>query len=170
MPTNGLGTLCVLIVDDNAHMRALLRSLLESAGIRQIAEAEDGAGALARLKEREIDLVLTDMVMEPMDGIVFTRTVRTDAGSPNPFVPIIMITGHTERQRVVEARDAGVTEFIAKPVNTQGLVSHITAVIAHPRPFVRGGGYFGPDRRRHKAENYTGPWRRQDDFGEVDVR
>jgi two-component system chemotaxis response regulator CheY len=154
----------VLIVEDNNHMRALLRSLLHALGMKQVYECADGATAYRELRERKPDFVLTDLSMKPVDGIEFTRMVRMGADSPNPYVPIIMITGHTERQRVEDARDAGVTEFLAKPITVQNLLVRIAEIVDRPRPFVRCEGYFGPDRRRHRDEDYAGPRRRQDDF------
>ena len=171
MPAAGFESLRALIVEDNAHMRSLLRALLNSAGIKQIAEASNGQMALTLLREHKPDLVLTDLAMKPMDGLEFTRHVRNDEHSPSPFVPIIMITGHTEKYRVEAARDAGVTEFLAKPINAHNLYARIAEIVERPRAFVRCDSYFGPDRRRHDLCDYTGPWRRQDDFQqEVDVR
>jgi len=160
----------VLIVEDNQHMRALLRALLNSAGIRDILEANNGATALAVLREKKCDLVLSDLAMKPMDGLEFSRTVRTGGQSLNPFLPIIMITGHTEKQRVEAARDAGVTEFLAKPITAQSLFSRMAEITERPRAFVRTESYFGPDRRRRALENYAGPWRRQDDFQDIQVQ
>ncbi len=171
MAEAGFETLKALIVEDNAHMRSLLRALLNSVGIREIAEAANGQSAIALLRERKSDLVLSDLAMKPMDGLDFTRRVRNDEHSPNPFVPIIMITGHTEKYRVQAARDAGVTEFLAKPITAHNLFSRIAEIVERPRAFVRCDDYFGPDRRRHQPDDYAGPWRRQDDFQqEVDVR
>jgi CheY-like chemotaxis protein len=161
----------ILIVEDNQHLRALLRSLLNSVGIREIVEANNGATALDALREKKCDLVLSDLAMKPMDGLEISRKVRTGDHSPNPFVPIIMITGHTERHRVEAARDAGVTEFLAKPITAHSLFSRIAEIVERPRAFVRCDNYFGPDRRRHQPDDYAGPWRRKDDFQqEVDVR
>jgi DNA-binding response OmpR family regulator len=99
-----------------------------------------------------------------MDGIALTRHIRTSENSPNPFMPIIMVTGHTERARVEEARDAGVTEFLAKPVTPKNLYSRIAEIVERPRAFVRTESYFGPDRRRKTLDSYGGPWRRHDDY------
>jgi DNA-binding response OmpR family regulator len=72
---------------------------------------------------------------------------------------------------VEAARDAGVTEFIAKPITVQNLMSRLAEIVERPRPFVRCGTYFGPDRRRRKLENFVGPWRRKDDFeNDVEIR
>ena len=95
-----------------------------------------------------------------MDGLEFVRLLRTATNSPNPFVPVIMLTAHTETKRVMEARDAGITEFLAKPISAQQLGSRIRAVIEHPRPFVRAESYIGPDRRRRQDPDFEGPDRR----------
>jgi two-component system chemotaxis response regulator CheY len=166
----GFETLKALIVEDNAQMRALLRALLNSAGIKDIAEASNGRAAIDLLRERRSDLVLSDLAMKPMDGLEFTRHVRNHEHSPNPFVPIIMITGHTEKHRVEAARDAGVTEFLAKPITAQNLFTRIAEIVERPRAFVRCDSYFGPDRRRRQIEDYAGPWRRQEDFKDMTVR
>ena len=170
MPDGGFEKLKALIVEDNAHMRSLLRALLNSVGIRDIAEAAHGGAALQLLRERKSDLVLSDLAMKPMDGLAFTRQVRNSDSSPNPFVPIIMITGHTEKHRVEAARDAGVTEFLAKPITAANLFARIAEIVERPRAFVRCESYFGPDRRRRMIEDYAGPWRRADDYQETEVR
>ena len=144
MSGTAFDNLKVLIVEDNQHMRSLLRSLLNSVGIRDIVEASNGGTALDVLREKKCDLVLSDLAMKPMDGIMFSTTVRTGERSPNPFVPIIMITGHTEKHRVEAARDVGVTEFLAKPITAQNLFSRIAEIVERPRAFVRCDGYFGP--------------------------
>ena len=156
-------SLKALVVEDNAHMRALLRSLLIALGLRDVTEAANGDEAFALLREHGADLILTDLSMEPVDGIAFTRAVRSAENSPNPYVPIIMVTGHTERHRVEAARDAGVTEFLAKPVTVHNLLLRVIEIVERPRSYVRCPGYFGPDRRRRTDSDYSGPWRRSDD-------
>ena len=160
----GFDNFRALIVEDNGNMRLLLRELLNSVGIREISEAANGQAALAVLRDHNCDLILSDMAMAPMDGIAFTRHVRTNESSPNHFVPIIMVTGHTEKARVEAARDAGVTEFLAKPVTPHNLYARIAEIVERPRAFVRTETYFGPDRRRKTLDHYGGPWRRHDDY------
>jgi CheY-like chemotaxis protein len=169
MTPTGFEGLKALIVEDNAQMRSLLRALLNSVGIHDINEATNGKAAIEMLRVRGADLILTDLAMTPMDGLEFTRHVRNDEDSSNPFVPIIMVSGHTEKHRVVAARDAGVTEFLAKPVAAQNLFSRIAEIVERPRAFVRCDSYFGPDRRRRQLENYAGPRRRAEDFQQVDI-
>lgn len=155
-----LDRLAVLIVDDNQHMRSLVRTILESLGVSQIVEARDGAHALEKMGQSQIDLIITDWNMDPLDGLALTRHLRTSPESPDQFVPVIMLSGHTERARVMQARDAGVTEFMAKPVSARSLYARIVSIIENPRPFVRTNDYFGPDRRRQMLP-FEGPDRRK---------
>lgn len=158
-----LQSLQVLLVDDNQHMRAITSAVLQSAGVKKVIEASDGAAALEMLREHAVDLVIVDFNMFPLDGVEFTRLVRNSPDSTNPYLPIIMMTGHSERSRVYEARDAGVTEFVVKPITAKAILDRIQAVIFKPRPFVKTDGYFGPDRRRVQSATFTGPWRRAQD-------
>ncbi len=161
MANYDLESLKVMIIDDNRHMRLLVKSIINVLGILDVAEAENGAEAFKALEEFEADLIIVDWKMSPMDGVQFTHRIRNDDDSPNIYVPIIMLTGHTEVERVTEARDAGVTEFLAKPVSALQLFQRIRAIIEVPRQYVRTADYFGPDRRRRDEQDYTGPERRR---------
>ena len=150
-----------LVVDDNAHMRRIVRQLLHGFGSRDIHEAEDGAAGLEFFTAHNPDIVITDWAMPVFDGIEFTRASRKPESGTNPFVPIIMLSGHSEKKRVIEARDAGVTEFLAKPIAAKALYERILSVVLNPRPFIQTESYFGPDRRRTVIANYAGPERRK---------
>ncbi len=150
-----------LVVDDNHHMRYLVRMILKSLGVHEIFEAEDGSAALRTLENFEADIVICDWNMEPMDGIEFTKTIRTSDESPNVYVPIIMLTGHTEISRVKTARDAGVNEFLAKPVSAQKIYQRIKSILDNPRQYIRTDSYFGPNRRRRDDPKYDGEDRRK---------
>ena len=143
----GLGELKVLLVDDNEHMRAIVGTILKGIGIVNLREARDGSEALEALRTWPADIAIVDFRMEPMDGVDLTRLVRNAADSRNPFLPIIMMTGFADRPRVEEARDAGVTELIVKPVTARAIIDRLNAVVYRPRPFVRTADYFGPQRR-----------------------
>ena len=161
---SALQSLDILLADDNPNMRAIVSALLKSVGVGRVREVEDGGAALEALRARPADIAIVDFRMLPIDGVTFTQLIRTAKDSPNPYLPIIMMTGHSEKRRVTEARDVGVTEFVTKPVNAQALLGRIESVIMRPRPFIRCGDYFGPDRRRTQLENYTGPFRRESDM------
>ncbi|NWG45076.1 MAG: response regulator [Alphaproteobacteria bacterium] len=153
----------VLCVDDNRHMLTLLRTMLQGFGIKDVAECVDAADAFEACRRRSPDLILTDIRMEPLDGLEFIRLLRTASDSPNPFVPIIVISAYSERRIVEQARDAGMTEWLAKPVTARDLLLRIREVVERPRVFVRSKKYFGPDRRRRPSE-YRGENERRADL------
>jgi two-component system, chemotaxis family, chemotaxis protein CheY len=97
-----------LIVDDNIHMRRIIRALLHGFGVREAHEAEDGAAGLEAFTSYSPDIVITDWAMPIFDGVELTRMIRQADAIANPFVPIIMVSGYAERRKVLEARDAGV--------------------------------------------------------------
>ncbi len=160
-----LDTLRVMLIDDNQNMRAILAAVLDGIGVRTIAECGNGADALAMLRTWRADIAIVDFEMTPVNGIEFTWLVRNSPDSADPYLPIIMMTGHAERERVFEARDAGVTEFIVKPITARSVIDRVNSVIFRPRPFVKTADYFGPCRRRRADPAFEGPWRRSSDEG-----
>lgn len=150
-----------VVVDDNTHMRRIVRTLLRAFGSREIYEAEDGASGLEAVEAYSPDILLTDIKMPIFDGIELTRMIRNPEGCKHPFLPIIVLTAYSEKKHVVAARDAGATEFLCKPVSAMALYRRIQNIIENPRPFIRSKGYFGPDRRRLDAPNYSGEERRK---------
>ncbi len=157
----GMEKLRVLIVDDNHHMINIVKTILRGFGVKAFYEAKDAAEAFDMVRDEAIDMVVVDYLMDLLDGTDFIRLVRTADDSPNPYIPIIMLTAYSERSKVEAARDAGVTEFCCKPVTALELYKKVVAVVDHPRPFVRTGNYFGPDRRRKRRQEYTGKERRK---------
>lgn len=155
-----------LVVDDNMHMRRIVRQLLHGFGSREIYEAEDGATGLEGFNSHNPDIVITDWTMPILDGLELTQMIRKPDANSNPYVPIIMLSGHSEKSRVIQARDAGVTEFLTKPIAAKALYERILSVVLNPRPFIKTATYFGPDRRRNVNPNYSGPERRK---GEEDA-
>lgn len=163
-----LSDLHLLVVDDNAQMRHLLRALLRAGGITRVTEAETAPAAIAVMRATPIDLVLLDWKMSPIDGLAFARMIRWDARSPNPYMPILMLTAHTEASRVAAARDAGVTGFVKKPISARLLFERLTSALTDTRLFVRTDDFIGPDRRHGASPDYCGPWRRGSDNGAAD--
>jgi len=150
-----------VIADDNTYMRRIIRTILHSLGVRDVYEAEDGAVALELIESQQPDILIADWVMPVIDGIELVQFIRNPHGS-SPFLPIIMLTGHTEKGKIQEARDAGVTEFLAKPISATALCERIQNVVERPRPFLQVKGYFGPCRRRQKKPR-NGEDRREKD-------
>jgi two-component system chemotaxis response regulator CheY len=134
----------VLVVDDEHYMRKVVRTLLMSIGIRTVYEAPDGPTGLEAIRTLSPDVVIVDWQMPGLDGAGFVRMVRSPETFPFPNVPIIMLTGHGERSRVVEAVQIGVNEFLLKPVSSKALHGRLVSVLTKPRPIVQSGTYYGP--------------------------
>jgi two-component system, chemotaxis family, chemotaxis protein CheY len=150
----------VLVVDDNQHMRKLIVAIMQAFGVRDLFESSDGEHAWTHLRDSNPDVIILDWQMTGMTGLEFTRLVRNSPRSPNIFVPIIMLTGHTHIDHVRQARDSGANEFLAKPVSVKAIMSRLMSVIEFPRPYIRTQSYFGPCRRRRSLVEYRGPERR----------
>ncbi|HEY3919721.1 MAG TPA: response regulator [Stellaceae bacterium] len=142
-----LERLRVMIVDNSPMMRELVHGVLESVGIRQFLEASDGRKALTQLPVFAPHLAFVDWEMEPMNGLDFVRAVRALPEHDNPYLPIIMLTSHAEEAWVIEARNAGIHEYLVKPTTGASILARLSSVINNPRPFVRTDDYFGPARR-----------------------
>ena len=158
--------LSFLVVDDNMHMRNILRTLLMSFGSRTIYEAENGEDGIESVISNEPHIVITDWVMPVSDGAELVRLIRNPDGGAYAFTPIIMLTAYSERRRVIEARDLGVHEFMCKPVSAKALYQRIYTIVTNPRPFLRTKTYFGPDRRRGTDPDRTGADRCDEDNAE----
>ncbi len=142
----------VLVIDDEPYMRKVIRSLLLASGLKQIHEAPNGRQGLDAICGVVPDVVILDWEMPDMNGTDFMRAVRSPSTFPYPGVPVIMLTGHVERERVVEAVRLGVHEFLCKPVSAKSLLERIVAIRAKPRPMVQIGSYYGPKPRKMLAE------------------
>jgi len=152
----------VLVVDDSRPMRSLINSFLHGFGVKDMFEAADADEAYKEVKALNPDIVITDWRMPPTDGLDLVKNIRMDMDSPNPYLPVIMLTGFTELHRVKQARDAGVTAFLAKPISAAALYRRLCTVIDDQRPFVRVGKFFGPDRRaKNRSDQYMGVERRR---------
>jgi CheY-like chemotaxis protein len=158
-----LNKLKILVVEDIIPMKQLFVSVLRCLGIENVTAAENGEEAFKLFCKENYDIIITDWVMEPGDGMTLTREIRNNDLSPNKMAPIIMITGYSAWPRVEAARDAGVTEFLVKPFSANDVARRISHVINNPRDFVETDNYFGPDRRRRADTCYDGPMRRESD-------
>ena len=160
--TGALRNLSFLILDDNQPMLEILRAILKSYGVSKIVAARDVVVAFDLIRHEEIDIAIVDYNLAYLSGLDFARLIRTAEDSPNPFLPIIMLSAYADMPRISAARDTGVTEFCVKPVSAQQLARKINHVVLKPRDFVRTNGFFGPDRRR-RSEGFHGSERRRRD-------
>lgn len=151
----------ILVIDDNEFMRHLYRQLLEAIGFNKqnISEARDGEEGLDHLHHDHCDITICDLNMKPMNGKAFTHFIRTSEDSPNPYLPIVVCTGHAELVHIADARDAGANEILRKPLSAASLYARLQSVIECPRPFILSKTFVGPDRRRRDLP-FEGPDRR----------
>lgn len=160
----------VLVVDDMKPMLALTAGALNTMGFKNVYTASNAEDAFKLVCDRDPDIIITDWLMEPMDGIELTQKIRKDPRAPNQYVPIILMTGYSAKIRVMEARDKGVTEFLVKPFSGKDLYARIEQLIEKPRKFITTPEFFGPDRRRRRGDDYKGPRRRGVDASELEAR
>ena len=149
---NIIQSLCVIVVDDNQYMRKMVRNLLVNCGIKEIYEAGDGIAALDMIRTVGPDVVILDWEMPLLSGPELVRIVRSPGVFPMPDVPIIMLSGHGERWRVVEAVKLGVNEYLIKPVSARAIYDRLVSIFAQPRPTVQLGDYYGPEPRKLAAD------------------
>ncbi len=138
----------VLVVDDNPFMRNLVRNMLANLGVKKINEAGDGLAALDMIRSLKPDIVILDWEMPLLNGPELVRIVRSPGAFPTPDIPIIILTAHGERSRILEAAKLGVNEFLCKPVSAKALFDRLISIMLKPRQSVRLGAYYGPAPRR----------------------
>ena len=154
--------LTIMVIEDSKFVRSLLCSVINAMGVGRIVSCEDGEDAIRSMAIvpsdlgasalSNVDIVICDKVMPKVDGLMVLRWLRQHKRSPNRFMPFIMLTAAADRDVVEAARDAGTSEFVAKPFSAESILQRIISVIDHPRMFVYCPGYFGPCRRRTRQE------------------
>jgi len=167
-----LRDITALILDDNAHMRELMKATLAAFGVRNFYEAADAAAAMAKLDLGDVDIAFVDLKhgsMARLGGVEFCRDVRKRPETEIRHLPLIVVTAYSELRYLKQAVDAGADEFLAKPVSAAAIARRINAVIEHRRPFIRTPDFFGPDRRRRPDKTFQGPFRRSDDSSDVEI-
>jgi CheY-like chemotaxis protein len=175
-----LERLSVLVVEDSPFIRSLLINSLKILGVGKVTTKDHGGEAIEFIKLVKtdpmkagvmgIDVILSNWDMSPVDGMMLLRWVRRHKDSPDRFVPFIMISAYSEPERVREAREMGVNEFLTKPFTVNAIAQRLATIIMKPRQFVHTKDYFGPDRRRSKMP-FEGEDRRKltDNSEEVEV-
>lgn len=162
-----LSNLTILIIDDLDSMRVILRQVLKSLGVGNVVSASTAEEGLDILHNQAIDIVISDMRLEGMQGCDFVKTIRSGADEElDPFLPIIMVSAHTEKDKILWARDSGITEFLAKPISPKKVYQRLKSVVENPRPFIKASDFFGPDRRRRQLD--TGDHERRSEQHDYD--
>ena len=144
-------SLNVMVVEDTSHMSSLVCGILKSLGVGHIFEARNGADALDILTNQTIDMVLIDDLAPPLNGLAVVKELRLSKTN-SCTAPVILLTAKSKKSEIVAARDAGVTEILAKPFSAAQMIARIETVLAKPRPLIKSEAFIGPDRRRREKE------------------
>jgi CheY-like chemotaxis protein len=152
-----ISQLRVLVVDDNQFMRSVVRGLLANIGVKKIFDAGDGIAALDMIRTTNPDVVILDWEMPLLNGPELVRIVRSPGVFPTPDLPIIMLTAHGERWRIMESAKLGVNEFLCKPISAKALFDRLISILLKPRESVQLGNYYGPVPRQPALERKVAP-------------
>ena len=149
-----LGGLKVLVADRDHRTATLVQRLLFSFGFRNMDVTTNGESAMTLLANHTYDILITEWNMTPMDGVSLVRAIRTakDDERLRRDIPILMLTAKADMQSVQAARDAGITEFVAKPFSAKTMSTRIIQIIDNPRAFVEAPQFVGPCRRRRRGD------------------
>lgn len=150
-------SLDILVIDDNTYMRKVVRTLLMNVGVRNIYEAADGIAGLEAIRNTAPDIAILDWEMPFINGPEMVRIIRSPGVFPMPDIPIIMLSSHAERWRVVEAVRLGINEFLVKPVSAKSLMDRLVSILAKPRPIVQQSDYYGPEPRKFYPDPAADP-------------
>jgi two-component system chemotaxis response regulator CheY len=126
----------ILVVDDSRTARRFLEKALTGLRVGAVSEADDGAAAIQALRQFPADLAICDLHMTPVDGIEFTRVMRNSADSPNPYLPVLMLTADATELQLKNAVAAGVNGFMSKPVEAEPLLRQIQRLFSRPLVYV----------------------------------
>jgi len=146
----------VLIIDDEMMIRIFVSEILKDIGVSHIEQAAGGSKAIEMMRKGfRPDAILTDRQMPNGDGVGVIHWVRNHPDSPNPYMPIMMVSGNATRKEVAEARDAGANEFLAKPISPDLVHRRMRVLFSSMRPFIQNDDFFGPERRRRSLKNVS---------------
>lgn len=148
---NPLKNYKILVVDSDTELAQVLRSMLAKMGFSGCEHTGSGAEALRKLGNQPYDFLITEWNVGLLSGIEMIEKIRRAPDSPNPILPIIMLTGRGEQVDVVTARDSGINEFVVKPFSAKAIYNRIERIIEHPRQFVLSPNFVGPNRRARGA-------------------
>ena len=141
----------ILVVDDNAYMRRLTRTMLTNLGAKSVLEAPDGLAALEAIRTADPDVMLLDWDIPVFNGIEVLRIVRSPGVFPRPNLPVVMLTTRAQRSHVNEALRAGANEFLLKPTSPKALCDRLMSIVFKSRPMVKVGTFYVPVPRRTSA-------------------
>lgn len=157
-----------LVLDPYMSNRCLLRDMLNGMGCEKVFDCGRLRDAVACIENDHPNVVFIDWSRQ-VDAITFLRLLRAHA-NPHRFLPVVVMTAFASLDAIATARDAGATEIMVRPWSQQMVVSRLRAIVEHPRLFIQGGGFFGPDRRRRRSSFLGQERRRHENWQEADRR
>jgi len=122
----------VLVVDDMSTMRRIVKNVLKQIGYSDFMEAENGKAALIKLKEQSFGLVVSDWNMPEMSGIELLRAIRADPDLKH--LPVLMVTAEAQKENIIEAVQAGVSNYVVKPFTADALQEKLNKIFAKKAP------------------------------------
>lgn len=122
----------VLIVEDQEVIRQIVWKMLKDIGFGNIVEVGDGSQAMRGVLATKPDLIICDIAMEPVDGFKFVEALQARGFKDKDRIPTIFLTGHTEREMVIKAKQLGADGFLVKPVSAKDLKARITFALSRP--------------------------------------
>ncbi len=156
----------ILVAETQPFLRSIIVDILRNIGITKIHTAGSCAEAVTQIRTWLPDAVIMDWNLKGGTGVKLADWIRTGKNSPNPELPIVIVTGDTSQEKILEARDCGIDEIIVKPVVPKAVISRVKLLFMAKRDFVSSHSFIGPDRRRRENENYKGSKRRLKDASE----
>lgn len=149
----------VVIIDPNKVMGRMMRVTLQALGFKKISTLAGDKEDFELIVSARPNIVIID-VFGAKEGEWLVEQIRRSPRTPDPYTPIILVSGFTQLKHIHKGRDLGVNEIIVKPYNAKAIYKKLREVIENPRQYVSADSYFGPDRRRLKKTPYKGPDRR----------
>jgi two-component system, chemotaxis family, chemotaxis protein CheY len=137
----------VMVADENDNIRLIMQGLLRGFGATNVIEASDGDRALRDIPTRNVDILFCDLNLPKIDAFSLIKRLRADESNDARFIPIVILTSHTQERNIEKSRDSGANIVIAKPLSAKAVYDRLAWIAQEPRAFVQTTGYIGPDRR-----------------------
>lgn len=157
-----------LIFDPYLTNRRLLRDMLTGMGCERVMDCGRLRDTILTIETEQPNVLFLDW-SEQVDAIDFLHRLRAPANQ-HRFLPVVVMTAYAGLNHIAAARDAGSNEFMLRPWSQQVLASRLRSIVEHPRLYIQGGGFFGPDRRRRRLDFQDHDRRRHENWRSADRR
>jgi two-component system chemotaxis response regulator CheY len=145
----------ILIADEDSLIAEILKNALYHMKLTNVTIVKSAEEVLRAIIKKPFDILITEWEMKTMSGIELVKAIRNMQDAKHALLPVIMLTARAQKVDVIEARDAGATEFLVKPFTTKTLYNRLEHIIEFPRDFIVAAEFVGHDRRRRKVKAET---------------